>query len=75
MAEFNLKQYEINVATVIRNPSPAQLYQEAIRLEPNTAIASSGALIAYSGDKTGRSPKDKRIVKNAASEDNVWWAP
>jgi phosphoenolpyruvate carboxykinase (ATP) len=73
VAEFNLKQYEINVETVIRNPSPAQLYQEAIRLEPNTAIASSGALIAYSGDKTGRSPKDKRIVKNAASEDNVWW--
>jgi phosphoenolpyruvate carboxykinase (ATP) len=23
--------------------------------------------------KTGRSPKDKRVVKNAASENDIWW--
>jgi len=27
-------------------------------------LASSGALVAYSGLRTGRSPKDKRIVKD-----------
>src|SRR5262249_12237266 len=37
------------------------------------AISDSGALIAYSGAKPGRSPKDKRVVKNAASEQDVWW--
>ncbi len=31
------------------------------------------ALIAYSGVKTGRSPKDKRIVRHADSEHDVWW--
>ena len=36
-------------------------------------IAKSGALIAYSGSKTGRSPKDKRIVRQADSENDVWW--
>ena len=29
--------------------------------------------MAYSGVKTGRSPKDKRIVKNPDSENDVWW--
>ena len=31
--------------------------------------------MAYSGAKTGRSPKDKRVVKNAASEKDIWWGP
>ncbi len=56
-----------------RNLSPAVLYQEAFELEKETVIAKSGALIAYSGSKTGRSPKDKRIVRQPDSENDVWW--
>ncbi len=73
MKQFTLEQYDVTVADVRRNPSPATLYQEAIRREANSAIAACGALIAYSGVKTGRSPKDKRIVRNPASEADVWW--
>ena len=40
--------------------------------ETGTAITSSGALTAYSGAKTGRSPLDKRIVYEETSQDNVW---
>ena len=29
--------------------------------------------MAFSGDKTGRSPKDKRVVKHPDSQDDVWW--
>ena len=29
--------------------------------------------IAYSGEKTGRSPKDKRVVEHPDSKENVWW--
>ena len=29
--------------------------------------------VAYSSAKTGRSPKDKRVVKNPASEKDIWW--
>ncbi|KAJ1802996.1 Protein kinase C-like 1, partial [Coemansia sp. RSA 2598] len=34
-----------------------------------------GALIARSGKKTGRSPRDKRVVEEASTVDDVWWGP
>lgn len=70
---IDLSKYGISVEDVVRNASPATLYQEAILREKETAIASSGALIAYSGAKTGRSPKDKRVVESNDSKHNVWW--
>jgi phosphoenolpyruvate carboxykinase (ATP) len=71
----DLSSYGLHVETVLRNPSPARLYEEAIRHDEHTAISDTGALIAYSGEKTGRSPLDKRIVRNPESEDDVWWGP
>ncbi len=38
-----------------------------------TAIAGNGALVVDSGRKTGRSPKDKRIVDEPGSSDDIWW--
>ena len=35
-------------------------------------VITSGALTAYSGAKTGRSPSDKRIVKEPSSENDIW---
>ncbi|KAJ2541228.1 Protein kinase C-like 1, partial [Coemansia sp. RSA 1933] len=58
-----------------RNLSPAQLYEDALRFEAGTAISSTGALIARSGAKTGRSPRDKRVVEEASTVDDVWWGP
>ncbi len=75
MTTFNLQQHDILVQDICRNMSPSRLYEEAIRHEPGTAISDTGALIAWSGDKTGRSPKDKRVVKHADSEADVWWGP
>ncbi len=73
MSDGSLKIPEITVRDIQRNLVPAKLYQEAIRREPDSSIAASGALIAYSGAKTGRSPGDKRIVRNPESEHDVWW--
>ena len=73
--DFTLEKYDISVKTVIRNAAPSRLYEHGLRHEPGTAIASSGALIAMSGEKTGRSPSDKRIVSEPGSKDNVWWGP
>jgi phosphoenolpyruvate carboxykinase (ATP) len=75
MRTIDLSAHGITVADVRRNLPPAELYAEALRREPDTAIADSGALIAYSGAKTGRSPKDKRVVRHPASEHDVWWGP
>jgi phosphoenolpyruvate carboxykinase (ATP) len=60
---------------IIPNPSVASLYEDALVYETGTAITSSGALTAYSGRKTGRSPMDKRIVKEPTSENDIWWGP
>jgi phosphoenolpyruvate carboxykinase (ATP) len=70
---LDLSEYGITVEEIRRNLSPANLYQEAILLEKGTVIANSGALIAYSGSKTGRSPTDKRVVRHPDSENDVWW--
>src|SRR5256885_1356354 len=74
-SSFDLKAYDITVAEVHRNLSPSRLYEHAIRYEKDASIAENGALVAYSGPKTGRSPKDKRVVKHPASEANIWWGP
>ena len=59
----------------VANPSIAALYEDALVYETGTAITASGALSAYSGAKTGRSPSDKRIVQEPGSEKDVWWGP
>lgn len=75
MAQLDLTAHGITVKTVLRNSAPCKLYEEAIRFEPGTTISDTGALIAYSGDKTGRSPQDKRLVRHANSEGDIWWGP
>jgi hypothetical protein len=60
---------------IVANPSVSALYEDALVYETGTAITSSGALSAYSGNKTGRSPLDKRVVKEEGSEKDVWWGP
>lgn len=70
---FNLLQYGIKNKETIRNASPAQLYQLAIQYENGAAISDVGALILESGSKTGRSPKDKRIIERPESVNDIWW--
>ncbi len=73
MGAFSLKEQGITVEDVSRNVPPSRLYEEAIRYEPSARMADSGALVAYSGVKTGRSPKDKRVVRSPESEAEIWW--
>ncbi|NNE30534.1 MAG: phosphoenolpyruvate carboxykinase (ATP) [Saprospiraceae bacterium] len=70
---FDLSQYGINVKEVLRNSSVPVLYEIGLRHEKGTAISDKGALLVYSGTKTGRSPKDKRIVRHPDSENNIDW--
>lgn len=70
---MDLKQYNINCNDIKRNTPVALLYKDALAYEKGAAISSAGALIAYSGDKTGRSPKDKRFVKHPDSQQNIDW--
>src|SRR3954454_8380205 len=72
-AAFDLSQHGLTVTEVHHNLAPSTLYEHAIRFEKDARIAENGALVAYSGAKTGRSPSDKRVVKDAASEQDIWW--
>lgn len=70
---LDLSPFGIKVEDVRRNVVPAVLYEDALRNEPTAAIAHSGALAITSGEKTGRSPHDKRIVKASPSDADIWW--
>ncbi|MCG8585462.1 MAG: phosphoenolpyruvate carboxykinase (ATP), partial [Pirellulales bacterium] len=60
------------VENVVRNATPAELCEMAIR-DGDGTLAASGAVVALSGEKTGRSPKAKRSVDTPAVSDDVWW--
>ncbi len=69
---IDLSIYGLTVRNIIRNATPARLYEYAIA-DKHAAISATGALATSSGDKTGRSPKDKRIVDAQPSSENIWW--
>lgn len=71
--KVDLSSYGICVENVFRNLAPALLYEDAIRNEAGSILTSVGALAALSGEKTGRSPADKRIVEHDESKDDIWW--
>lgn len=71
----SLAEAGITSKNVIRNPSVPLLYELALQYEQGTTITSTGALAAYSGEKTGRSPKDKRIAAEETSQQDIWWGP
>ncbi len=54
------------------NLHPPQLYEEALRRGEAT-LARSGALVADTGEHTGRAPLDKFIVRDALTEQAIWW--
>ena len=69
---MDLNQYGIGVSVVLRNLPPAVLYEHGIQFDGGE-IVSSGALATRSGEKMGRSPKDKRVVRDVDSENDIWW--
>jgi len=61
-----------DAATVYWNLPPAALYEHAVR-RGEARIAAEGPLAAATGRHTGRSPNDKFLVKEPASEADIWW--
>lgn len=74
-AEQFKKSLNLKPDTIIHHNSSVPILYEAGLKEKGTIISSTGALTAFSGSKTGRSPRDKRIVDEPSSSDNIWWGP
>lgn len=77
--QLDLTQYGIsNISEIIYNPSYELLYEEETRddlegYEKGT-VTTTGAVAVDTGKFTGRSPKDKWIVKDDTTRDTVWWS-
>ncbi|MDQ0396501.1 phosphoenolpyruvate carboxykinase [Labrys monachus] len=54
------------------NHDAARLYEQSIR-RGEGVLAEGGALAVETGQHTGRSPKDKFVVREPATEASVWW--
>ena len=67
----------IDPLEIIYNPSFDKLYEEELLSEltgyEKSQKTEYGALNVKTGIYTGRSPKDKYIVKDKTTEDNFWW--
>lgn len=67
-----------NIQSVVYNPSYDQLFEEETR--PDLAghargtVTELGAVAVDTGVFTGRSPKDKYIVRDRLTRDTLWWA-
>ena len=75
----DLEKYGIHdVAEVVYNPSYELLFQEETKpgLEgyERGTVTTLGAVAVDTGIFTGRSPKDKYIVRDDITRDTVWWA-
>ncbi|KQR79374.1 phosphoenolpyruvate carboxykinase [Rhizobium sp. Leaf341] len=80
MEEFGIRNPDLGIATlgfkdvvaVRYNLTPAELYEESLRL-CEAQVTADGALRALTGQHTGRSAKDKFIVRDAGTTDQIWW--
>ena len=61
-----------NLSAVHWNYLEPSLYEAAIQRNEGQ-IAAGGALVVETGVHTGRSAKDKFVVRDATTEDNIWW--
>ncbi len=75
----DLKSYGIeNVNTIYYNPSYDELYNDELNPDlegyEKGQLTELGAVNVMTGKFTGRSPKDKYIVLDDETKNNVWWA-
>lgn len=67
-----LAELGIRPKSVRKNWNEARLYEAAVA-DGEARIAVGGALVVETGQHTGRSAKDKFTVRDATTEDTVWW--
>lgn len=75
---ISLEKYGIkNVTEIVYNPSYDLLYDEELNNNlqgyEKGQLTELGAVNVMTGEFTGRSPKDKYIVKDSTTENTIWW--
>jgi phosphoenolpyruvate carboxykinase (ATP) len=70
--EFSLENYGIKDAKINYQLSSEELHEITVQKGQGVTV-NSGALAVNTGEFTGRSPKDRFIVKDDVTQDEVWW--
>ena len=78
MSKIDLSKYGISgVTEIVHNPSYEQLFEEetkpGLQGFEKGQVTDMGAVNVMTGVYTGRSPKDKFFVKDAVTENTIWW--
>jgi len=68
----NIKNILMNGDMVLKNPSVEDLIEMVVSRKEGV-MSSSGAVVTKTGERTGRSPNDRYIVRNKWSDSNVHW--
>lgn len=72
-SRYGLEMHGIKTAKeVLWNLGTAQLVEYSLSQQEGI-LASGGALVVRTGQHTGRSPKDKFVVRDSHTEDKIWW--
>ena len=72
MPEAALDALDLSPARTRRNLAPGALIEEAVS-RGEGRLASNGALVCMTGDRTGRSPKNKHLEDTPEIHDRIWW--
>ena len=61
-----------NAGEVFHNLSVPVLYEHAVKRNEGKLL-QGGTFAVFSGERTGRSPKDKFVVRTPDISEDVWW--
>jgi phosphoenolpyruvate carboxykinase (ATP) len=67
-----LTELGINPKSIRKNWKEPRLYETSVAAG-ESRVANGGALVVETGQHTGRSAKDKFTVRDATTENTVWW--
>lgn len=72
MSNAALERLDLAAHRCFTNLSSAELIERAVAAGEGM-LANNGALVCMTGDRTGRSPKDKQLEDTAQIHDKIWW--
>jgi phosphoenolpyruvate carboxykinase (ATP) len=71
-SHFGLESLDLQASAAYWNIGAARLVERAVQSSEGM-LTDRGALVVRTGQFTGRSPKDKYIVRDATTENTVAW--
>jgi phosphoenolpyruvate carboxykinase (ATP) len=72
-SDFGLEEHGLRNLNVVHWNLPTPLLVERIVQRQEAVLAHLGSVVVRTGHHTGRSPHDKKIVRESKTGDLIWW--